>query len=160
MFVQMVDVFDDTILQGAGEGDVVEKRQVLDVFAQANATGVRADGHAELGGQQQDGKRFVHPAQAAGVDLAEADGIGLKQLLEQNAIGAVFAGTTVISNDPSLDAVVKTASLGAMIVVIHMLWLVTGASLSRALRDPVMSRVINLTLAGILVVTTVIGFIG
>jgi threonine/homoserine/homoserine lactone efflux protein len=99
-------------------------------------------------------REMVAPAFAGGFLLAIANPKGWL------AIGAVFAGSTVIANDPRLDAVVKTASLGGMIVVIHMFWLMTGASLSRALRDPIMSRVFNLTLAGILVVTTVVGFIG
>ena len=72
------------------------------------------------------------------------------------AIAAVFAGTTVIAGDHVLDAVVKTALLGVMIVIIHLAWLVTGASLSRLLHDPVSSRVVNVALAAALVVTTLL----
>jgi len=76
------------------------------------------------------------------------------------AIAAVFAGTTVIVGDHSLDAVVKTALLSVMIVIIHVCWLLAGASLSRVLHDPVSSRLINIALAAILVVMTVVSFIG
>jgi threonine/homoserine/homoserine lactone efflux protein len=46
-----------------------------------------------------------------------------------------------------------------MIVLVHSGWLLAGASLSRVLRHPSASRVVNLTLAGILVITTVIAFL-
>jgi hypothetical protein len=41
-------------------------------------------------------------------------------------------------------------------VIIHLAWLVTGASLSRLLHDPVSSRVVNVALAAALVVTTLL----
>jgi hypothetical protein len=40
--------------------------------------------------------------------------------------------------------------LAAMIVVIHLFWLVAGASLARLLRDPLSSRIISLCLAAAL----------
>ena len=67
------------------------------------------------------------------------------------AIGAVIAGTTVVTGDHCLDALVKVVLLAAMIVVIHLFWLVAGASLSRLLRDPLSSRIISLCLAAALV---------
>ena len=70
------------------------------------------------------------------------------------AIAAVFAGATLFADDPFMDALVKTAILGAMIVVIHLAWLLAGASLSRALHDPLSSRLINIGLAIALVATT------
>lgn len=76
------------------------------------------------------------------------------------AIAAVFAGTTVVAGDHGLDAIVKTALLSGMIVVIHACWLLAGASLSRVLRDPVSSRVINVTLAAALVIMTFVAFLG
>ncbi|MFI5003281.1 MAG: LysE family translocator [Reyranellales bacterium] len=75
------------------------------------------------------------------------------------AIAAVFAGTTVVVEDHGLDAVVKTASLGVMIVIIHICWLLAGASLSRVLHDPVSSRLVNVSLAAVLVITTLVAFI-
>jgi threonine/homoserine/homoserine lactone efflux protein len=76
------------------------------------------------------------------------------------AIAAVFAGTSIFGDDHALDAVVKVALLGVMIVIIHFFWLSAGASLSRVLRDPVSSRIVNVVLAGCLVVTTVIAALG
>ena len=70
------------------------------------------------------------------------------------AIGAVFAGTTIIDQPRLLDAAVKIALLTAMIVVIHLAWLVVGASLARALHHPVAARLVNLTLAASLVAFT------
>ncbi|MFI4986204.1 MAG: LysE family translocator [Alphaproteobacteria bacterium] len=75
------------------------------------------------------------------------------------AIAAVFAGTTVIVEDHGLDAVVKTALLSVMIVIIHMCWLLAGASLSRVLHDPASSRLINVSLAAVLVTMTLVAFI-
>jgi threonine/homoserine/homoserine lactone efflux protein len=76
------------------------------------------------------------------------------------AIAAVFAGTTLPMAPPIVAALIKVAVLGFMIVVIHIGWLVAGAFLSRLLRDPVSSRVVNLLLAAALVVTTFIGLVG
>jgi threonine/homoserine/homoserine lactone efflux protein len=46
-----------------------------------------------------------------------------------------------------------------MIVVIHMCWLVAGASLSRLLREPTISRVVNVSLAAVLVITTALALL-
>jgi threonine/homoserine/homoserine lactone efflux protein len=76
------------------------------------------------------------------------------------AIAAVFAGTTIIGEDHTLDAAVKTVLLGAMIVIIHVCWLSAGASLSHVLRDPASSRIVNVTLAAALVATTATALFG
>ena len=92
MLVQVVHVLDDPTVHRSADGDVVEDREVLDVLAQADAAGVRADGHAELGGQQQDGEDLVDAAEPAAVDLADADGVRLEELLEHDPVVAVLAG--------------------------------------------------------------------
>ena len=46
-----------------------------------------------------------------------------------------------------------------MIVVIHLFWLLAGAALSRLLRDPVASRIVNLVFAAILIATTVMALV-
>jgi threonine/homoserine/homoserine lactone efflux protein len=66
------------------------------------------------------------------------------------AIGAVFAGTTLVAGQYVLDAAAKIAVLSVMIVIIHFGWLLAGVSLARFLRDPIASRLINLALAAIL----------
>lgn len=75
------------------------------------------------------------------------------------AIAAVFAGVTIIAGNQGLDAVVKTALLSVMIAIIHAGWLLLGASLSRALHDPLSARLINVSLAVVLVAMTLIAFL-
>jgi threonine/homoserine/homoserine lactone efflux protein len=70
----------------------------------------------------------------------------------------VFAGTTIFA-DHALDAAVKTALLGAMIVAIHLGWLLAGASLSRLLHDPVISRAVNISLAATLIASTALALL-
>lgn len=74
-------------------------------------------------------------------------------------IAAVFAGTRLLAR-PTHDAIAKIVLLSGMIVLIHLAWLGVGASLARALRDPALSRVVNLTLAVLLVVTTAYAVFG
>jgi threonine/homoserine/homoserine lactone efflux protein len=61
--------------------------------------------------------------------------------------------------DHARDAVVKMTLLTAMIVIIHLSWLLVGASLARVLHDPTLSRIVNVTLAALLVVTTALAVI-
>lgn len=75
------------------------------------------------------------------------------------AIAAVLAGTTVVVEDAGMDALVKIVLLSAMIAIIHIVWLFTGASLSRMLHDPRSSRVINVSLAVLLVTMTVLAVV-
>ena len=76
------------------------------------------------------------------------------------AIAAVFAGTSIMGESGALDAAVKIALLGVMIVIIHMCWLLAGASLSRVLQDATSARIVNVALAVGLVVTTAIALLG
>lgn len=71
------------------------------------------------------------------------------------AIAAVFAGTTLAVESRMIEAMLKTAVLTIMIVVIHLCWLTAGVSLSRLLRHPVSSRIVNLLFAAILIITTI-----
>ena len=48
VFVQVVDELDDAVLEGGGDAQLVEDGDVLDVLAQTDATGVRADRDAKL----------------------------------------------------------------------------------------------------------------
>jgi threonine/homoserine/homoserine lactone efflux protein len=72
------------------------------------------------------------------------------------AIAAVFAGTEIVAENQALDAAVKIALLCLMIIIIHLFWLLAGASLSRFLRSPTASRIVNVALAAALIVTTAI----
>jgi threonine/homoserine/homoserine lactone efflux protein len=76
------------------------------------------------------------------------------------AIAAVFAGSTVAPNDEALDTAIKLVSLVVMIVLIHVSWLLAGASLSQTLRGPATARIVNLALAVALIVVTLVTFVG
>ena len=75
------------------------------------------------------------------------------------AIAAVFAGAQLDGLSPVAEALAKTALLACMIVLIHLGWLLAGASLARVLRDPVVSRIVNIVLAAVLVVTSVLAIL-
>ncbi len=72
------------------------------------------------------------------------------------AIAAVFTASTLVAGSNALDALLKVAILAAMIVVIHFAWVLAGASLSRSLRDPMISRVANVVFAVVLAATAVL----
>jgi len=66
------------------------------------------------------------------------------------AIAAVFASAR-LADGTAADAGGKAAVLTAMIVVINTAWLAAGASLAPLLRDPGRARLVNRSLAGVLV---------
>ena len=76
------------------------------------------------------------------------------------AIAAVFAGVSLFQDRNLLDATVKVVLLTAMIVAIHMVWLLLGASLSRFLRDPKISRIVNISLAVLLIIAAGVPLFG
>ncbi len=90
------------------------------------------------------------PSLLAGVLLASANP---KAYL---AIAAVFAGSRLGGLSPTAEALAKTLLLATMIVAIHLGWLLAGATLSRVLRDPTASRVVNVVLAALLVATSML----
>lgn len=93
----------------------------------------------------QRGSAVPPPSLSGGVLLAVANPKAYA------AIAAVFGGTTLNGSPPATEALLKTVILGTMIVVIHAGWLLAGASLSRVLQDPVVSRIANLAFAAMLV---------
>src|SRR2546421_11378535 len=76
--VQVGHVLDNAVLQRAADRDVVEERKMLHIFRQANAAGVWTDRDAELGGHEENRQDLVYPTDAASIDLADANGVGLK----------------------------------------------------------------------------------
>jgi threonine/homoserine/homoserine lactone efflux protein len=74
------------------------------------------------------------------------------------AIAAVFASAR-LAGSTAADAATKVAVLVPMIVLINSVWLIAGASLAPALRDPWRSRIVNLTLAVVLVGATALAVI-
>lgn len=69
------------------------------------------------------------------------------------AIAAVFAGSSLDGLSPAMDAIAKTLVLTAMIVLIHFVWALAGSTLARMLREPRSSRIVNVALAAVLVLT-------
>ena len=100
VLVEVVDVLDPSVLERAADGDEVEHGEMLHHLAQADAAGVRAHRHAELGRQEQDGEVLVHAADPAGVDLDDVDRLGLQQLLEDHTVLHVLAGCDRESGAP------------------------------------------------------------
>lgn len=72
------------------------------------------------------------------------------------AIAAVFAGTSFAVPSPAVEAAIKLTLLTAMIVLIHLVWLLVGSALARFLRNPAASRLVNRLFAAVLVVTTLL----
>ena len=69
MFVEVGCVLRGAVGEVGAHGDVVDGRDVLHVLAQAEPSGVRAHGHLELRGEQQNGQHFVEATHTAGVGL-------------------------------------------------------------------------------------------
>jgi threonine/homoserine/homoserine lactone efflux protein len=69
------------------------------------------------------------------------------------AISAVFASARLAAS-PITDATAKTLALSLMATLICSAWLLAGAWLAPVLRDPRRSRILNITLAVILVGAT------
>lgn len=90
--MQVVDVFQDTALSGSRDADVINERKMLDVFTETDTTGVGAYRDIELFGHEQDGKDFVDTGNAARVDLAEIDGVCLKELLKDDTVLDMLTG--------------------------------------------------------------------
>lgn len=100
-----------------------------------------------------EGRHVAAPSFAGGLLL------GVANPKAYIAIAAVYSGST-LPLAPAAAAAAKTAVLGVMVVVIHVVWLIAGTSLSRLLRNPAGSRIVNLLFAATLVVATVMAFIG
>jgi threonine/homoserine/homoserine lactone efflux protein len=69
------------------------------------------------------------------------------------AIAAVFASGR-LADGAAADAGAKVAVLTVLIVVVNSAWLAAGASLAPLLRRPRVARVVNVTLAALLVAAT------
>jgi threonine/homoserine/homoserine lactone efflux protein len=66
------------------------------------------------------------------------------------AMAALFSGFVLLRDRLALDAGVKIALLTAVIVVVNVLWLMSGALLTRFFRDPRSNRIINIVFAVLL----------
>jgi threonine/homoserine/homoserine lactone efflux protein len=99
-----------------------------------------------------------HSEDAAAPSLAGGFVLAVANPKAYVAIAAVFAGTT-LAEAGALDTAAKTAVLAVMIALIHVCWLLAGASFRRVLYHPLMSRIANIVFAAILVATVLLAFL-
>src|SRR5689334_4587043 len=86
MFVKVINIFDNSAFQRATDSNIVEHREMLHILAQSHPAGMRADGNTEFRRQQQNCQDFVDASNTTCIDLADAERIGLKELLEEDAV--------------------------------------------------------------------------
>jgi threonine/homoserine/homoserine lactone efflux protein len=66
------------------------------------------------------------------------------------ATAALFGGFVLVTADPMLDAIAKGGLMLVMIVIADVAWILAGAALAGAFRDPRANRVVNITFATLL----------
>src|ERR1019366_9204901 len=87
----VVDKLNYAVLHARGDAQEVERREMLDIFAQAHATRVRTDRNAELRSHQHDREVFVPSSHAARIELQNVDCLSLQKLLEDDPVLDVLA---------------------------------------------------------------------
>jgi threonine/homoserine/homoserine lactone efflux protein len=93
------------------------------------------------------------PTASAAPSLVGGTVLGVANPKAWVAIGAVFVSAH-LADAAATDAASKIGLLTAMIILICGTWLIAGALLTRLLRDPHVSRIINWALAAALVGAT------
>lgn len=86
-------------------------------------------------------QRRTPPSFGAGIFL----GVGNPKTYA--AMAALFSGFVLVSGAPAHDAALKMVVVVALMVGVNLLWLLLGAALTRAFRDPRMNRAINIVFA-------------
>ncbi len=74
------------------------------------------------------------------------------------AIAAVFAASRLAA-DAAADALAKTLILAAMIVVIHIVWLLAGTGLARLLANPAVARIANVAMAAAMLIASLLALL-
>ncbi len=72
------------------------------------------------------------------------------------AMAAVFSGFVLVAGNLVVDAALKIAVMLAIVIGVNLIWLNVGAGLSRQFRDPRQNRIINMSFAGLLVVSVIL----
>ena len=80
---------------------------MLDIFAKADAAGVRSHRQTVFRGHQEHTQHLVQSAHPAGVDLHQVDGAAGDHLLEDDAVLAHLAGDALHGRDGLADALVS-----------------------------------------------------
>jgi threonine/homoserine/homoserine lactone efflux protein len=98
----------------------------------------------------EDGAQRQPPGFGAGFTLSLINPKGYA------AMAALFSGFVLLRERLALDAGVKIALLTAVITTVNVLWLVSGAALTRFFRDPRSNRIINVVFAVLLLASVVL----
>jgi threonine/homoserine/homoserine lactone efflux protein len=75
------------------------------------------------------------------------------------AMAALFSGFVLVRDRLVVDAAAKIVLLTLVIVAVNVLWLMSGALMTRFFRDPRSNRVINVTFAVLLLLSVVLAVI-
>lgn len=75
------------------------------------------------------------------------------------AMAALFSGFSLIRDEPGIDIAAKTGLLVGVLAIVNVLWLWSGALLTRYFRDPRLNRAINLAFAVLLIASVAIAFV-
>src|SRR4029077_14394515 len=113
VFVQVIEVLDDTIFGRSAYRKVIEHRKMLDELAQANSSCMWAYRNPKLRGQQQDRDVLVDPRNAGGVDLQNVDCLRLQKLLEHDSVVHDLSGCDLYWCDGLPDGSVPEDVVGA-----------------------------------------------
>ena len=71
------------------------------------------------------------------------------------AMAAMFSSFVLVAGNPLHDGLVKAGVLVLTLITVNTAWLAIGAALTSYLRDPHLSRIINITFAVLLVASVV-----
>ena len=72
------------------------------------------------------------------------------------AMAALFSGFVLLRDRVTADAVAKILVLTVVITAVNVLWLVSGAALTRFFRDPRTNRIVNVAFAILLLASVVL----
>lgn len=100
-----------------------------------------------------DGPRRAPPSFGTGLYL------GAGNPKSYAAMAALFSGFALLPADPLLNAALKMLVIVALMVGVNLLWLLLGAALTRAFRDPAANRAINIVFALLLLVSVAFAFL-
>ena len=84
--------------------------------------------------------------------------LGLGNPKAYAAMAALFSGF-VLDERANVDVVLKIAVLVGIMLVVNIAWLLLGTALTRAFRDPRLSRALNIGFAVLLLVSVAIAFL-
>jgi threonine/homoserine/homoserine lactone efflux protein len=85
-------------------------------------------------------------------------GLGLSLINPKGyaAMAALFSGFVLLRSSVALDVALKIGLLTLLIAAVNVLWLMSGALLTRFFRDPRTNRIVNVTFAVLLLASVVL----